>query len=575
MASAQVTTDNVSLRGDPSSAGAVIGVLAKDVTVTTITERPADNGITWVLVASQISGQTRVGWVEKSSITPDQALPQVVDWSKAPQVGSAGFHNRFSGQNWRFDASGVYLESEPDAPRRTKGPPITCTKILSLYGDEIFKASLKHGIPPELIVMTIATESAADQKSNFTGPPTFRWEAGHNTYSAGPMQTLATTAFEVIEKLGLPFDKNTVAQSFASEPVPPPAVLGLYDGATNIEIGTGEVALNNQRHQTGFDPILVAACYNHGSLAPSRENPWGLFTFGDHLNRASNWFGDACSVIASLRAGGKLSPQMVVSDPQVTSDDGGENELDIDGLLSSEADHEVDFFTDSGAVATKSAVANGFFSVHVTFPQAQDPIAPDKKQFDPPDLTQGYVLCLDRFATQQRKGMDYARTVSFYQAYFNGEKVADLFGYAAERQGPGDNGLIGKTQHRCLAAGSYPLFTHASATGKYATIGFATVTGLANRPFPCLGVENTGQREGILIHCAKGYLWSIGCINLASKLEKATDDINFSDSHARVIALIQSIRDKLGTGFPRNNDEQLPSVRLLIREHLPLATSDM
>jgi hypothetical protein len=211
--------------------------------------------------------------------------------------------------------------------------------------------------------------------------------------------------------------------------------------------------------------------------------------YGDHLNRASDWFGDACSLLASLRAGGTLNPQMIVSDPQVSSDDDNEDEFDIDGLLSSEADHEVEFFSDSGAAATKIPAANGFFSVRVTFPTTQQtPVAPDKKtDFQPPDPAQGFVLCLDRFDTQRREGKDFARTISFYQAYFDGKEIPDIFGYAAERQGPGDNGLLGKTQHRCLAPGIYPLFTHAGANGKYRTIGFATSVGLTARPFPAIG----------------------------------------------------------------------------------------
>jgi hypothetical protein len=570
MASAQVTIDSVNLREDAAATAAVIGALAKGDTVNTITERPDDNNVNvvWVLVAAPVGGQTRVGWIEKSSITAGQSAPQVVDWSKTPQVGSGGFHNRFGGQSWRFDNSGVYLQDAPNTPCRSPGAaPVTCTKILNLYGNEIFKASMAHGIPPELIVMTIATETGIYSKSKFTGPPTFRWEARYTTYSAGPMQELATTACEVIDKLGLPYDKNAVAPSFASEPNPTPAACGLYDGATNIDIGTGELVLNNQRHQTGFDPILVAACYNHGSLAPSSDNPWNLLTYGDHLNRASGWFGDACALLATLRAGGKLDPQLVVSNPQAV-DTGNPNTFEIDGLLPSEADQEVAFFTDSGATATKTAAANGFFTVHVTFAPAQAPVDPDPSPYPPPDSTSGYVLCLDRFTTQQRPGMPYARTISYYQAYLNGQKVAGINGYAAERQGPGDNGLTGTTEHRRIAAGSYPLSTFSDG-GKYATIGYSPGTSAADEPRPCLEVENTGHRGGVLIHCAQGYLWSKGCINLASKLDTAATDINSEDSRKRVIALINSIKTALGGDFPKDNDRELPRVQLLIREHFP------
>jgi hypothetical protein len=85
--------------------------------------------------------------------------------------------------------------------------------ILDLYGQEIQKAATDYGVAPELIVMTIATETGFARSWDFTGPRTFRWEphVGVNDvtphtvgdYSAGPMQTLATTAREVIHNMGL------------------------------------------------------------------------------------------------------------------------------------------------------------------------------------------------------------------------------------------------------------------------------------------------------------------------------------------------------------------------------------
>jgi hypothetical protein len=41
-----------------------------------------------------------------------------------------------------------------------------------------------------------------------------------------------------------------------------------------------------------------------------------------------------------------------------------------------------------------------------------------------------------------------------------------------EREGPGDNGPVGKADHRCIEAGTYPLRSH--DTENYTTVGFET-----------------------------------------------------------------------------------------------------
>ena len=58
----------------------------------------------------------------------------------------------------------------------------------SRFGGAIVKACEKHGVPPELVIMTIATEVGDFVEDGFTGPKTFRWEPGPRDYSAGPMQ---------------------------------------------------------------------------------------------------------------------------------------------------------------------------------------------------------------------------------------------------------------------------------------------------------------------------------------------------------------------------------------------------
>ncbi len=239
-----------------------------------------------------------------------QAGGRALDWAGTPTVGSSDWHSHFNGQEWRHDGDGIYLHAAPSRPVRSPGAPVTCQAILDRFGHEIRKASMAYGVPPEIIVMTIATETAFARKTGFTGPTTFRWEAKvevkdvqpttFGDYSAGPMQTLATTAREVIRTLKLAYpDPFTAAPYFAKHPDPAPAEHPLYAAGPNIDIGTAEI--KTRWGHTGTDPILVAAAYNAGGLYQTGDNPWHLRSYGDHLDRAAQWFGDACFVLSALR----------------------------------------------------------------------------------------------------------------------------------------------------------------------------------------------------------------------------------------------------------------------------------
>jgi len=185
--------------------------------------------------------------------------------------------------------------------------------------------------------------------------------------------------------------------------------------------------------------------------------------------------------------------------------------------------------------------------------------------FAEPTDTKNYVLCIDRIRTEKRAGMGYARTVGVYQAYFQGKKIPEISGMVCERQGPGDNTTVGQNQHQRLKAGTYRLFTHAGASGKYSTHRYtnSTVPGATARP--CLRVADTGIREGVLIHPAQGYLWSVGCLNLTAPLSNAQDNINYAESRRRVIALIDNMSNTVAD-FPGSDNRDTGAI-LLIRDH--------
>jgi hypothetical protein len=227
------------------------------------------------------------------------------------------------------------------------------------------------------------------------------------------------------------------------------------------------------------------------------------------------------------------------------------------------AQDEAQFYRDSGADAEFRSDAAGQFTLTVTFPDDPAPASAPTPAVQAPTKA-GYVLCIDRLRCELRPGIDFPRTVGVYQAYMDGVPIPKIRGFCVERQGPGDNTASGVANHRRIEAGSCPLFTHAGSNGRYDTLQYAKPGALPRRPWPCLGVEKADERSGILIHCASGYLMSIGCISLAADVADESTNLNFADSWQRVTRLIDSIRQSVA-GFPGGNNKRIPTATLLVR----------
>jgi hypothetical protein len=253
------------------------------------------------------------------------------------------------------------------------------------------------------------------------------------------------------------------------------------------------------------------------------------------------------------------------------------------GLDQATAESEAQFYRDSGATATYASDGAGHFTLTVTYPDtpapapAPAPAPPPAPGPAPPPVIQapqqaGFVLAINRIRCEFRPSVGYARTVGVYQGFLNGSPVAGVQGYCVERQGPGDNTQSGVDNHRRIAAGTYPLFTHGD-NGRYRTIGYATPGAINQRPWPCIGVENTGARSGILIHCAAGYLMSIGCINLTSNVVDESTNLDFGDSWNHVTQLINAISANT-PGFPAGNNAAIPNCTLVITGEPDLGVDD-
>ena len=179
----------------------------------------------------------------------------------------------------------------------------------------------------------------------------------------------------------------------------------------------------------------------------------------------------------------------------------------------------------------------------------------------PAAAASGWTFKVQRLREEKREGEGFKRTVGTYQVYHQGVAVAGLSGMTVERQGPGDNTLVGKREHRCIAAATYPLNSH--ATDNYRTVGYKSS---GAHPRPAIEVGDTDKRDGILIHPADGYGSTIGCINLAGALEDEDADIEFSDSFRRVVDVINDLKRFLGGVIPAGDGEPLANCSLIVQD---------
>jgi hypothetical protein len=156
---------------------------------------------------------------------------------------------------------------------------------------------------------------------------------------------------------------------------------------------------------------------------------------------------------------------------------------------------------------------------------------------------------------------DRARTAGEYRVFRDGRPTG-LAGMMCESLGPGDN-AVPDTGLR-LAPGTYPLSTHFGQ--RYRTIGYAVAEIAGIEPMPGFLLTGTGNRTAIVLHPAHPptlYLSSVGCLNPTRPLP-ASHDIDFFESRARVIALIDSLRAFAPAAFIPAENTPIPGASVVI-----------
>jgi len=150
----------------------------------------------------------------------------------------------------------------------------------------------------------------------------------------------------------------------------------------------------------------------------------------------------------------------------------------------------------------------------------------------------GWELRVTRLGLQHRHG-ERVRTYGAYQLFIDGQPIVNLAGHTCECTGPGDNTVDGTREHLRIEEGRYSLSTQFGS--HFHSVGF---TANASHPMPGFLVLGTAARSGILVHPGHPpelYLSSIGCINLTKPLT-ASQDMDFTDSRGRVVALLASLK---------------------------------
>lgn len=182
-----------------------------------------------------------------------------VFWRGIPEL--AAFHGYRDGIRWRLAAGGIELENATIDGHRVD--VAVMQKVWAAYGPIIEKWSAHYKVPFEVIMTTVCVESRGNPRA----------KGGRNI---GLMQILVPTARNALDDQGITEE-------------------ALYDPDLNIQAGTAYIA--RQRRSTKYDPPLVAAAYNAGSLR-SAENRWGLKQYGPHLDKTVLWFNAVLKFVA-------------------------------------------------------------------------------------------------------------------------------------------------------------------------------------------------------------------------------------------------------------------------------------
>jgi len=184
---------------------------------------------------------------------------------------------------WSLTPQGISIDD--NIPEYSSGEPKTVTRVWTSLRDPLVKWSTYYGVPVELIIATICTESGGNLQIKAREEPHYvSDEETPHRVSPGIMQTLISTARTAL-KGGAEINRAWLEQP-----------------ENSIQAGTAYIA--SQRQLTNYDPPKVACAYNAGDIYynDSGKNRWKMrqYPIGTdaHANRFVVWFNDCFRVFA-------------------------------------------------------------------------------------------------------------------------------------------------------------------------------------------------------------------------------------------------------------------------------------
>ncbi len=205
------------------------------------------------------------------------------------------WERRFGGREWKVTEYGVVSrnpETLVEEAHRTDGQPLTVTRYHDSWRAVIEKIAEEENVPKSIILATLATENGAARMRN--GQPIIRpprkepgYESDQETphrISVGPCHVLISTARAAMRD-------DDIDREW------------LLDLENNLRASFRFLAQQDNRWGHGFDPILASAVYNSGGLHDASNpesrffNRWHLRSYGNHLDRFADWYGDACFIL--------------------------------------------------------------------------------------------------------------------------------------------------------------------------------------------------------------------------------------------------------------------------------------
>jgi hypothetical protein len=208
-------------------------------------------------------------------ILEGQYPKEILDWHQHYEDGPTWRISR-EGMIVGIHRPGITIKNIP----RSKGEPQTVRRIMADHGKIVKLWAEEYGVPLDIIVACIATETGGAPAARRQEPGWITDKLTPHRVSTGLMQTLISTAQRMVPDA-------VVTSKWLENP---------YNS-----IKAGVAYIKHQSKKTKFDPPLVASAYNAGGLyrQNGEKNDWKLRNYpigtSKHVDRFVEFFNDSFS----------------------------------------------------------------------------------------------------------------------------------------------------------------------------------------------------------------------------------------------------------------------------------------